>query len=440
MTRWLTFWRTRSLKVRLIPFIVWVAILFGPAPFASSIVYATVAPPGWHNITVHGSSNVVSNYVVSSDVPGLILAYGDSLSTGWFGKGTFHHYQWRTFDGGAHWTTSTLSGPCAFPEKDYMDTCALAAPTGGKGTFFAGVDHDSYLIPADVWVSHDAGTSWRRVTTYRTTSSDKDYFEALMNGVYRDGRLYILRAPSDDYAKGPLEFSVSADDGASWTATEAAPSGLERQGWHAITFAADYSAPHAWYRVLERVLGTNTVPPMLEHSTDDGRSWSAVGSFGGSGANLGISLGTNPDQPSRLCIYLSNDADRIAVLSSADGGHSFVTATPPAQGHPVSGFHYASIRMGAHGDCYLATFFGTDLRTVLWSVAPGASIMQPIAGLQEYGLSSSTFAYVPGARTMPSRLVVFTWGYKHPWYKWSSLLSFWGREEQDNLLLWTPVP
>jgi hypothetical protein len=398
-----------------------------------------LAPPGWHNITIHGPYNVVGNYVVSSDVPGLIFAYGDSLSPGWFGKGTFHNYHWRTFDGGAHWTT--LSGPCAFPEKDYMDTCQLAAPTGGKGTFFAGVEHNSYLVPADVWVSHDAGTSWRHVTTYSATSSEKDYFEALTNGVYRDGRLFILRAPSDDYKHGPLVSSVSADDGASWTATEAAPSSLERQGWHAIAFAADYSAPHAWYRVLERVLGTNTVPPMLEHSTDDGRSWSTIGSFGGSGADLGISLGTNPGQPSRLCIYLSDDVDHLAVLSSADGGHSFVTAAPLAQRHPVSGFAPAPIRMGSHGDCYLATSLGSDFRTALWRVAPGSSVMQPIVGLRGYDLGFSfggpTFVYVPANGNMPSRLVVFTWSFQRSWYSW---ISLWVREEQDNLLVWTPVP
>jgi hypothetical protein len=105
--------------------------------------------------------------------------------------------------------------------------------------------------------------------------------------------------------------------------------------------------------------------------------------------------------------------------------------------------------MGSSGGCYLATFLdvsGTSeaLRTALWQVAPGFTTMQRIVSLREYILTGSfsgdTFAYVPAAKGMSSRLVVFTWGYKHPWYAWNSLLSFWGREEQDNLLLWTPVP
>lgn len=420
--------------------VLWLVVL---PIIAAPLTYNTVAPQGWRNVTVPGSYQTILNYAVSSDVPGLILSYGDQLARSAFG-GQWHLAMWRSEDGGSHW--HTIHGPCK-DMTEPLGICRLAVPQGGQGTFFAGVEKNSYATPAQVWVTHNAGNTWSEVTTYTSSPSENDYFAALMRGVYRGDSLYILRAPTGNYEDGPLDFSRSDDDGATWTAAETTPSALERQGWHVIAFAPDYSDQQAWYRVLVRVLGNNIVPPMLEHSTDDGRSWQLVGQIGHAGTNLGVFLGTSPAQPSRLCVATEGTEGHIYGLSSPDGGRTFAVATTPTGFYPTDGYIPTPPRMGSDGTCYLAQV--TTVKTssgsqdALWQQAPGATVLQPLPSLREFELQSSfsgyTFVYVPPVGALPPRIIVFTWGYEHPALSWASVLSLWSGGNDGNLLLWTPA-
>lgn len=440
------FWRwiPRRLKIVLPLEVVFLSLWLWVLPaIAPLLVYNTVAPQGWHNVTVPGSYQTVLNYAISSDVPGLMLSYGNQSTGSVFGH-EWHITMWRTRDGGDHW--QTISGPCD-RASDAFTICRLAVPQSGRGTFFAGLEYNSYATPAEVWVTHNAGNTWSKVTTYTPSTSEDDYFGALMNGVYRGGNLYILRAPNGNYEDGPLAFSRSSDDGATWTATETSPSKLERQGWHVITFAPDYSDPHAWYRVLVRVLGNNVVPPMLEHSVDDGHSWHVIAPLGHVGTNLGVSLGTSSAQPSRLCVAAEGIDGHIYGFSSADRGRTFAVATTPTGFYPTDGFIPTAPRMGNDGTCYLAqaTLVTTSngSRCALWQQAPGTTVLKPLPSLREFELSSSfsgyTFAYVPSGSSLPPRVEVFTWGYQHPTLSWASALGPWSGDNDDNLLLWTPA-
>ena len=440
------FWRwiPRRLKIVLpleaVFFALWLVVLPAIAP---PLVYNTLAPSGWHNVTVPGSYQTVLNYAVSSDVPGLMMSYGDQLMGNVFGH-EWHIAMWRSQDGGNHW--QTVNGPCLHGFE--MDTiCRLAAPPGGRGTFFAGVEYNSAGTPAEVWITHNAGNTWTKVTTYAPTSSEYDYFAALTNGVYRGGNLYILRAPNGNYETGPLVLSRSGDDGATWEAGETSPSTLERQGWHVIAFAPDYSGAHASYRVLVRALSNNAVPPMLEHSGDDGRSWQLVAPIGHVATNLGVTLGTSPARPSRLCAAAEGTDGHIYGFSSVNGGRTFAVATTPTGFYPTHGFIPTPPQMGSDGTCYLAqvtlvkTSYGSQ--DALWQQSPGATVLQPLPDLREFELQSSfsgyTFVYVPNSGSLPPRIVVFTWGYQHPALSWASVFGMWSGDNNDNLLLWTPA-
>lgn len=434
-------WQTRWSRIRAIGALALLAVMLVPRPFASAIIYHTVAPNGWHNSSIPGSYNNPETIAISGDVPGLILAYGDVL----VGNPFHSHFQpvhWRTRDGGQRW--EQIAGPC-HPDNEQFDYCRLVAPLQGHGTIFASEIHNELDRPGDLWVSHDAGTSWRFVTHVKETANEYDAVSALATAVIRDGRLYTLRTPDDNTADAPTVFSVSTDDGATWTNPERAPSTLERRGWHVISFAADYSAAHAWYRTLEPLLTQNTVSPALERSADDGRTWTAIGSIGTAGSDAQISLGTSPSQPHRLCAATHPNTGMLAIFSSDDGGHRFSGATTP---RVYSGGAPHPIAMGTGGDCYLPELTlspqGIFDPLLLWRLAPGAAHLQRLPSLAEYAWSSAhdgyPFSYVPAGAGLPARLVVFVWGHQHPAAAWASIFSFWSSEERNQLLLWTSVP
>lgn len=416
------------------------AVMLIPRPFASAIIYHTVAPNGWHNSSIPGSYNNPETIAISGDLPGLILAYGDVLVGNPFDS-HFEHVHWRTRDGGHQW--EQIAGPC-HPDNELFDFCRLVAPLQGHGTFFASEIHNEPDRPGDLWVSHDAGTSWRFVAHFKEAAKAYDAASALATAVIRSGRLYALRTPDDNTADAPSAFSVSTDDGATWTNPERAPSVLERQGWQIISFAADYSAAHAWYRALEPLLGKNTVPPALERSADDGRTWTTLGSIGTAGSDVQVSLGTAPSQPRRLCAATRPDHSTLAIFSSGDGGRTFAGATTP---HVYSGGAPHPISMGTGGDCYLPELTllpqGTFAPLLLWRLIPGATHLQQLPSLAEFEWSSTLdgypFSYVPADAGQPARLVVFVWGHQHPVASWASIFSFWSSEERNQLLLWAPV-
>lgn len=153
---------------------------------------------------------------------------------------------------------------------------SIVTPRAGTEAFFA-IQHPVTELPPSqpVWVTHDAGSTWQRVATVADDMSNS-LAEALSSSIYRDGALYALLPRQNADRETPKTFALSTDDGQTWTMPERAPSALERAGWEVDSFAADYSIPHGWYRTLAKT----GAPPMLEHSSDDGSTWSMIGLIG----------------------------------------------------------------------------------------------------------------------------------------------------------------
>ena len=138
--------------------------------------------------------------------------------------------------------------------------------------------------------------------------------------MYRNGMVY------DTTDVGSLDtFSASADDGATWTALEPSPDPLVRDGWRVDSTVPDYRAQEWWYRELSQA----DAIPVLEHSQDNGRTWSVVGPIGAS-AGGGLTLATTPMAPGRLCAgRISLQARTVVLLASGDSGRSWRTGTMP---------------------------------------------------------------------------------------------------------------
>lgn len=447
-------WRIARGRPRLRGFIVSVLLwslflarfapLFDQPPFIQAIVYAGVAPAGWHNASIPGPRHVNFHYAFSSTVPGLILAQGETTEWGFGTNSTTRGQYWRTRDGGVQWQALAV-GPCV---NTFLSLCNLAAPVGGADDFFTLVENET----DEVWVTHNAGTSWRRLTIHSKYYVDyRAFFDRLYHAVVRDGRLYMMYAPDGNYSDpGHSVFSVFSfgnDDGATWTATARAPSTLELAGWGVVSVVADYQAPGAWYRALLRTPNDATATPMLEHSSDDGRTWTTVGPFGIASARPDVSLATNPATPERLCAYTG----QVVVLASTNGGRTFQAATLGGVA-PVTipGYAPIPVKMGVHGECYLAleevdtpkSLADAHDVSLIWSAAPGATVLTPLPGLSEYGFdgtSKTPVAYMSGGSGFPARIVTSTWGYQHPWRGWAPVFGD-GNYNQDALLLWTPVP
>jgi hypothetical protein len=271
-----------------------------PSPGSASPVpvggWRTIAPP-WGA----ADANSLANYAVSQDVPGLIVAcYGVSTTPPGQGlSGTAH--LWRTRDGGAQWqaVAATIS------LDDCGDLTMIAGSDGLLVTFssLAGGPNGAGTIR----VSPDAGDTWKTVTRFLPNELGANRFTAMQQAVYRDGRLYaslILNA----YV-GRL-FSVSDDDGATWTTLDQVPT--PAPGDEPVLteqFAPDYRAPHAWFRYAEHGSLNASLPhhTTLDRSTDDGRTWKAISTLDAGAAALpqfGRPLVTSLHQPSRLCVGL----------------------------------------------------------------------------------------------------------------------------------------
>lgn len=417
------------------------------------IGYNTVAPAGWHNATVHGSISGIE-YAISADDSGVILACGDDIEFSFnpFPSAAVPHC-WRTRDGGAHW--DVISAPFPF----HVAGLEIVAPHAGDDTFFA---FQNYLGPAQVpppqpfWVTHDAGTTWQPVATIPGDASS--LFAVLAtysSAIYRDGVLYALQPPKNLDDVVPGTFSWSHDDGHTWTVAETAPSALERAGWKVYSFAADYGAAHAWYRTLAKGGGA----PVLEHSSDDGRTWTTVGMIGDlRGADDGsytfVSLATTPARPAALCA--GNDG--IWLGASMDGGHTWrggAWNTAPAN---IQGYSQSPIQIGSDGTCY-HTFnyqvitgefhshpWDAPYHDAILQLAPNQPLPSTVAFSDDFRLSLHdlpgvpNWAYVPAGHGMPGRLVVHADNYSLTPINLIRSMLMGVSESRDDFLLWTAVP
>jgi hypothetical protein len=402
------------------------------APVFSPLVYANLAPPDWHNATPHGNL-ILQDFAVSTDHPGLAVACASLFTLAWpapWSLGATHY--WRSTDGGAHWQMIE-------PPFGSRDDCNMAMPPGGNGTVLAAVSAspDPYdRAPATLWVSHDAGTSWRQVVTAAAEDAAESLHMGIHAVVYRQGRLY--GGMDFGSSAGGGAFAVSTDDGATWASLEQRPDPLEQGGWQVIAVVPDYRSDGWWYRELT-IAGS---APVLEQSHDDGNIWSVIGPIGL--ASRGLNLATTPLASDDLCAgpYLG-DTNQVPLLASADDGRSWQTGTMPDALKDVQGETALNIAIGATGTCYEGFHYGRgqephegNSHYGFLSLASG-STKQGYLPLTDDGNSLlASIAYVPTGTGMPARIVTeLNGGYPG----WASLFSGLAAETTDGQIVWRAV-
>jgi photosystem II stability/assembly factor-like uncharacterized protein len=394
---------------------------------------APAAPSGWHIATPPVQATYYS-YAVSLDTPGLILACGVTHSTSLTSFGKWNAQLWRTDDGGGNWRA--LQAPFLKGNNE----CEITAISGRQTTFFAYGQRLASSASTTIWVTHDSGATWTQAFMAQT---DYPYYKSmreLSSSVLRDGVLYGLHG---DYAHEM--FSSSTDDGATWTPI-ARTSTSDTPDGEIESLIADYAQPHAWYAVVRSA----TSPLALEHSADEGKTWTVVKQFPEGVGAAPTDLAIASVQPNPICaynyLYDSSATGALAVgdttmFSSADGGKTWRQAQLPVRDGDVSG----SVRAGPDG-CYLAFeenakggAFGTTHNVSIWRLASDSSSPEHVAYLKNYSLGFSRDAgvsYVAAANGMEARLIVTATRQPRSW------LDFFGgnaRNLTTTQLLWTPA-
>jgi hypothetical protein len=396
------------------------------SPVVSPFVYANLAPPQWHNATPHGTL-VLNDFALSTDDPGLAIACASLFTVAWpepWAIGRMRY--WRSTDGGAHWQMFE-------PPFGSQQGCDLAVPDGGNGTVLAAVSASDNSAPAELWVSHDAGHTCHRVVTAPTRDAADNLAVGIHFVVYRDGMMYGSSA-------GDGAFAVSTNDGATWTPLERSPDKLEQQGWQIATVVPDYRSAQWWYRGLS-LAGSI---PLLEHSQDDGATWSVVGPIGSSSL-AGLALATSRTVPGQLCAgVISPQTSRVVLLASADGGQSWRTGTMPNTLQSAQGETSLTIAMGDGGECYEGFHFGLGREPHVGNshfgylrLASDSDVLRYIPLTDDGNSLALTFAYVPAGNGMPARLVTELNG---RYAGWASLFSGLAAETSDGQIVWHAVP
>lgn len=167
---------------------------------------------------------------------------------------------WRSDDGGATWTAVGVG------QLDGGGDGDIAIDAAGN-VYWLGLFGDAGSIPFQV--SHDRGDSWSKaIDLSNGTGSDREWIYATP-----DGRLYA----SWRGATG-LEYTFSADGGATWTPVVAAgPDGNQgpiiHSGGRTFTAAADFGSPlggdtklHVYYSDDEGVTWTESTAASVPQS------------------------------------------------------------------------------------------------------------------------------------------------------------------------------
>lgn len=414
---------------------MWRRILMALSPIAAVVLLVALAltvflprliqpafpvPSGWHDVTPP-TPEAITSYAVSPDVPGLILACIGSKAGNLSASPMGPAHLWRTRDGGASWEQLPMGGLTA--------GCEIAGVRGEPGVFFV---TDVYLAQPGLWVTHDAGDHWSQVAVAGAQPQQEAsvIFSFLRDGIYRDGKVYTVGSLETGTPGGGQVFSSSADDGHTWTTVEVSPDLLLRYDYNILGFAADYRAAGAWFRLLGDDIppssGTAARPSLIiEHSTDDGRTWSVIGRHDlGAEVDAGsiVTIATTPSQPLRLCVAVSVQVSLqatvaaprtpnggravvrvgppppqprdVALLASDDGGATWRGGTVAQYRREYGGPVWHGVAMSLKGDCFLATTlvrFTVDDTTTIWRLAPGAG-SAPQAVEQLHGILLGYFA------------------------------------------------
>ena len=437
--------RSRWRWLLLIPALIPILPYFGTfSPMLSPLVYPTLAPPGWHNITPHGNI-IIHQFAASTDTPGLMMTCGIAFSltvnnpSTWI-LGQVHF--WLSHDGGAHW--SILNMP-----KSGGSDCGVAMPSGEPGdiiaTIYSTSDPRYTMVDATTWMSRDSGASWHEFTTSSTNGGNPislfgtAYTLGLGAGIYfRHGVFY--GSGLEDYTNG-TELVFSADGGATWTSTLSTPDALEQQGWQISSNPApDYREDQWWYRTLSKP----GQPPMLEHSTDDGRTWTAIEAIGNEPIQS-VLLATTPLLPGHLCAaHPSEETDHLSILASADNGKSWQAGTMPSSLANTNGETGFALNIGANGDCYQGYHYrhghaswDDDSNYGFLDLASKSSTLQVIPLGSDQNILDDTTIYVPAGNGMKARLIANP-GLPTP--GWAAAFSGLATETSKGQILWAAVP
>jgi hypothetical protein len=381
------------------------------------------APSGWHIATPPGQATNPS-YAVSADAPGLILACGATLSTALSSFGKWNLRLQRSDDGGGHWRILQA------PFLKGNDKCAITAISGSPTTFFAYGRQLLNNTPTTFWVTHDSGETWTQAFTTENDYDEYSVMSQLSVSVSRDGFFYSLQGDSYDPT-----FSSSTDDGATWEPA-LKTNALDIPGGRIASFAADYSQPHAWYRSVYLSLGGLA----LEHSNDDGKTWTIIKQFAEGAGAAPTALATTSAQPEQLCAYATYGESNATLFSSADGGVTWNQASLPVGNGSIQG----SVRVGPDG-CYLAFQddtkggpFGSSHDIEIWRLLNSATSPKRQVYLKNYSFDflpdTPGFTYLPASNGMEARFVISAT--REP----SSWLDFFGGNASNIStlqLLWT---
>lgn len=419
-------------------------------------------PKGWRAIALP-TTQLSAQYAISPDVPGLIVGcIGDKLG----GPANL----WSTSDGGAHWRQLPFDG--------LIGGCELAAPTGGQGAIFLLNILGATPQQQTLKVSHDAGQTWHTIATSADFQSASNFygedilqqlFALISAGVYRNGRLYTVGHldTTDANVLSVPAFSVSDDDGRTWTKQESRTDPLAAQRSMPLGIAPDYRSPGAWFRLLGPGEQGQPAPATLEHSSDGGRTWTVMGTVGPAGRFVNAAmatLATTPAQPARLCAGMvaegsfQNTAVRtlpafapaaafgppptppqsIVLAGSDDGGLTWNSASIVQQSHTDN--LASGVFINSSGTCFLAenyTVFGDSDPDVasIWQLASGTGA-QPERLWQVQHQLFTTFVLNIGSGTQQPRFVAITATYhQHPTSDGYAISA-----TEPPRLIWTDAP
>ncbi len=232
---------------------------------------------------------------------------------------------------------------------------------------------------------------------------------------------------------------MTRDDGRTWTPLEATPDQLLAGGYGVATIAADYRASGAWYRLLTAPQTVSdgilrTPDALLEHSTDNGRTWTVISRIkmaGGIPAGPGDlnMLATTPSQPARVCVALDAQMSfgqsasspsqawaasdvialapqappppvpqQVSLYGSDDGGATWQGGTVAQYANVYGGAAPPGVGIDGAGNCFLATthvLYTPNDTTTIWRLAPGAPAAQAVIQLQGSVLGYFALALSP---------------------------------------------
>lgn len=328
-----------------------------PTPTPTAEVGTRQITPPWR---VTHAKNSLDRYVVSRDIPDLIVACHveptKPTPSNPGPSGTAH--LWRSRDGGAHWQAlaQTLSADSCF---------SLMMVTGGNGLLITQGVIQPGSGTGTILISPDAGDTWKTELHFLPNEIAGNHFDAMRQAVYRDGKLYASLIFNTAIER---RFSVSSDDGMTWTPVDQIPPRAPGQmAVETNQFAPDYRAPHAWFRLaihgpLDATLSHYTT---LDRSTDDGHTWRTMTRLNMGTAILPYgsivpALVTTPLQPSRLCLGLIvpiesgslAGASDLMLASSDDSGATW-RYTPMSNVNFDGRSGDPEPIMDAYGSCYV---------------------------------------------------------------------------------------